>query len=350
MLDSWAELVLPAIIRVVPLGKRVDRSLFLLDVPGQAAVDYWRRKAGQSRVRKAPAVEGQPSAGVRAMLALPRKCPRLDGAPIAVPRQLGSRPTTLDPLRLVNAVAVTTHIRWQETFSDAVQDFKMYEDDDFTGEVARDASRDPGKSCLFRSQRRMDMTGMLIQRRIWHQEVLDDEVVAVNAYSDSSPVVGMELQGMLCDVCKKDGSVRQVTMPGGSVYYGIQDAIAKMMVFLWSAWSVFGPELPHMKYFCDHLLCWTTDFGVEAKSIEIPDCLDAFLAWVAGRALEDCVFLVKFGQRLFRRALRIVGWNHTLGNIMSRVAKSYLWWPEVLGHLRNLCRLFQEWFVEGVVG
>ena len=68
----------------------------------------------------------------------------------------------------------------------------MYEDDDFTGEVVRDASRDPGKSCLFRSQRRMDMTGMLIQRRIWHQEVLDDEVVAVNAYSDSSPVVGME--------------------------------------------------------------------------------------------------------------------------------------------------------------
>ena len=97
-----------------------------------------------------------------------------------------------------------------------------------------------------------------------------------------------------------------------------------------------------MQYVCDHLRCWCTDGGVESKSIEIPDCLEAFLCWIAGRALADCAHLVKWGHRLFKGGLRILGWNHVLGNIMKRVAKSYRWWPEVLENIRLLCRFFRN--------
>jgi len=229
--DSLGELELPATYRVVSLGRRVDRSRFVLNMPPQASVAYWRKKAGQTRPpAPAPVGEVPQSAGVRAMLDLPRKRPPDDGFVRVVPPQLRARNVELDPLRLLNAVAVTTHLKQTEDLSEAMQDFKMYECDDFTGEVQRDTSRDPRKSSNFRNQRRVDLVGMLVQRRQWHKEVLDDEVSAIIAYSDSSPVVGMEIQGMQCDVCRKDQSIRSVIMPGSNVYYGIQDAISNMMI------------------------------------------------------------------------------------------------------------------------
>ena len=74
----------------------------------------------------------------------------------------------------------------------------------------------------------------------------------------------------------------------------------------------------------------------------MPDCLDAFLAWLGGRALRDCAILVNFNKRLFFRCLRIVGWNHSLGNIMKRVAQSDADWPEVLTHLRHVCTFWRD--------
>ena len=232
--DALAELVLPATYRVVSLGSRIHRSCFLLGTPPQASVAYWRTKAGQTRRRVAPAAIGEApeSAGVRAMLELPPKRPRDDDPDRRVAPHLRSRAVELDPLRLLNAVAVTTHLKATEEFQAALQEFQNYENDDFAGEVQRDTSRDPGKSSNFRNQRRVDMVGMLVQRRIWHKEVLNDEVSAIIAFSDSSPVVGMEIQGMQCDVCRKDKTIRSVVMPGGNVYYGIQDAVAKMMIFM----------------------------------------------------------------------------------------------------------------------
>ena len=232
-------------------------------------------------------------------------------------------------------------------------DAKRYDAGDVEEEVTRDASQDPGRATLQRAETRLDIVGMNIERRIWHQEVADDAVLAINCYSDSSPVVGMEIQGMLTDVVKTDGSIRRTILPGGSVFYGSQCAISKIMVFLWAAWLLFGPTLADMQYFVEHVVCWTTDLGVEACSIELPDCSLAFLAWVAGKALEECRPLVNHTRRLFYRSLRIAGWSHVVGNIMKQVAKSYFGWPEVLEAIRNLTRFFRndswrEWLIRAL--
>ena len=72
----------------------------------------------------------------------------------------------------------------------------------------------------------------------------------------------------------------------------------------------------------------------------LPNVLDAFLAWIGGTLLDSCRLLVRHGEQLFMRALRVMGWNHSLGNCMKSTAKVCSWWPKVLDHLRALCRFF----------
>ena len=338
-MEVLCEAELPEIVTTVTLGTRIDHSLILFGLPPLSPIARWRAEAGASRSR-VPRVVGvatpQPSPGENALLELPRKRKRRD----AVGEQPAEKAKHLDPLKLVDAVAFSLHLRQVSDFSEAMLDAKRFDAEDSDEEVTRDASHDPGRSTLQRAAKRLDIVGMNIERRIWHQEVADDAVEMVNCYSDSSPVVGMELQGMLADIVRKDGAIRRVVLPGGSVFYGNQDAIAKTMVCLWAAWLVFGPLLEHMQYFVDHVRCWTADSPVESYSIELPDCLHAFLAWVAGTALEDCRPLANHTRRLFYRSLRIAGWNHVVGNLMKKVAKTYASWPEILEALRLLTRCF----------
>ena len=283
----------------------------------------------------------QQSKGLKAQLELPAKRTRAPAPESGADQRRVAPKKEMDPLRWINALSITVRLRNAEEFEETLQEAQWYEDDDLLCERKRDASRDPTPSGIYRSQRRLDVVGMAIERRIWHEEVEDDLVDAINCYSDSSPVVGTELQGMVVDICRADESVRRVWLPGGSIFYGQQNAICKVMCFLWSCFLVFGPELRHLRYFCDRVVCWTTDGGVESKCIELPDCLDAFFAWIGGRALDDCARLVHFGRRLFWRSMRILGWNHGFGNIALRVAKSYMWWPEILTHIQHLCKFFR---------
>ena len=68
-----------------------------------------------------------------------------------------------------------------------------------------------------------------------------------------------------------------------------------------------------VQFFCDHVTSFTTDFGIEMGIALAPNVLPALMAWIGGRPLEDCRLLVGAGTRLFRRCLRIAGWNHTMG-------------------------------------
>ena len=99
------------------------------------------------------------------MLELPLKRQRRDpGAAPEPASRAESQWERLDPLRLLNAVAFSTHLKQQEAFTDALQDATRYEEDEFTGEVIRDASKDPRPSSLFRAARRLDAVGMAIDR------------------------------------------------------------------------------------------------------------------------------------------------------------------------------------------
>ena len=343
--DAGFRTGVPFDVKTVRLGKRVSPDALLVGAPPMSAVRRWRKEAGVAcmRVRGVPA-DPRPSRGERALLKLPRPRKRRRGK-----TQGGGAPAVRkkehDALKIVDAVAFSLHLRQVADFSEAMQDAKRYEAGDVEEEVQRDASADPSRPTLQRAARRLDLVGMNLERRLWHKEVDDDNVLCVNCYSDSSPVTGTEIQGMLADVVTKDERVRRVTMPGGTVFYGAQDAIQKTMVFIWSAWLVFGPDERYMEHFRQKVRCWSTDFGVESLPIDLPDCLQAFMAWLAGMALEECRHLVKCTRRFFYRSFRVNGWNHSCGNVMKRVAKSYVRWPDVLDGIRHLCRFWrnQSW-------
>jgi hypothetical protein len=264
----------PRHLRTVPLALRTP---VLLDMPTRWEIYRWRQVHGAPPAPGlVPRVQQALPTSEFALLELPAKRPRKGGQE---EEKAGPNYSTrfghdrvLDPISLVNAVAFSLHLRNVEQFTEAMADARCYE----TGDGERNAEADPHPSSLHRAASRLDIVGMNVERRIWHQEVLDESVDAINVYSDSSPVTGTELQGMVVDIVHKTGDVRRVVLPGGSLTYGNCDAVAKTMVFLWSSWLVFGPDERHLRYFCDHVYSWTTDFGVETHCVGIPDCLVVF--------------------------------------------------------------------------
>lgn len=284
----------PCALRSVKLGARVDPSQFICNLPPHSFVKSWRRKA-QAQHAPRPArdeVAEELTPGEKLLLELPAKRRKPDGSSDSVfdPSLVDSKQ---DSLRIINACAAASHLRQVERFGEAMLDAKRYEENDFDGHIVRDASQDPGKSTLLRSAKRLDLVGMALERRIWAQEVADNEVEACVVYSDASPVTGEEIQGMIVDVCKRNGKTRRVILPGATIFFSMQDAIMKVIAFVWAAWLLFGPDLFHFEFFINSCVCWCTDGGVEVHGIEVPDCMHAFLKWLGGTPLSDCAVLVR---------------------------------------------------------
>ena len=204
-------------------------------------------------------------------------------------------------------------------------------------EDARDASLDPEKTLLHRALSRADVVAMLLDRREFHADRLFDRVESISIYTDSSPITGAELQGMVADITKTDGTApRRVVLPGSTLTYGHFDAVSKTIALLWAIWLLVGNDSADLRYFCDHVVCICTDFGVEHLTVEMADCVDAFLAWVKGRELRLCRDLVNHACRLFPNSLRLAGWSHTIGGVMKAIAESFNGWPLIEAQMRSL--------------
>ena len=214
--DNIMDHSLPYTLRVLPVTPRADRSLFYCGLPPAASVARWRKDARAVRTPPQPSlgIEGQ-SKGVCEMLTLPVTQPRMKATSDPAGQESEAKPDKMDPLRLLNAISFGTWLRGVDDFDDALEDGRMYEENDFIGEHRRSKANDPSTSSIFRAQRRCDIVGMLIERRLWAEEVADDLVQSITCYSDSSPAVGTELQGMVADVIRKDHTMRRVWLPGG---------------------------------------------------------------------------------------------------------------------------------------
>ena len=184
------------------------------------------------------------------------------------------------------------------------------------------------------------MVDCLIERRTFHADRLADSIASIVLYTDSSPVTGEELQGMCMDVTCKDNTYRRSVLPGASIGYGLCNAIQKAVPLLWALFLVAGPDIADLRYCLDHVIAITTDGGVELSTLMIPDILVAFLKWCAGGPMIDCRPYVDYSQRLFRHALRIIGWGHSWGNVMSSVCKACPKWTQVLESMRCLVSFF----------
>ena len=107
-------------------------------------------------------------------------------------------------------------------------------------QTIRDKSADPGLTVMKDAFSRLDLVAMLVSQREFEALMKDDALEAVNLYSDASPVVGAELQGMIMDVHKADGEIEQVTLPGSLLQYGNTGWISKAIALLWSIHVIVG--------------------------------------------------------------------------------------------------------------
>ena len=246
-----------------------------------------------------------------------------------------------DPVRLVLALGVTRHLRMPGLFEEVLETSQDYLALDAGERVEHDYTTDPRESTLRDSQARADIVALCLDRRRFRQWRHDGAVRSIHIYSDASPVVGSELQGMILDVMLTDGSLERLVLPGSTLAYGHTDSVSKGVALVWALWLIAGPTTDDLAWVCSKIRSLTTDFGVEMHLLELPDIVQAFVAWVGGISLANVQHLIVHNKRLFGKALRIAGFSHTLGGIMKVLAERSPDWPKDLGHMRSLCRFWK---------
>ena len=342
----------PPLLRRAYLTPRVNKDQLIPHAPQPWCLERWR-KDHRKREREAeqdiePAAPQVPQS-VKDLLHVPPE-PRRKTRPASgsVDRRPASLQKSYDAVRLIQALDFSKHLRDTRHFSDALQAATTYEAGPDAPAAQRNSYNDPGRRTLQRARAKLDFVGLAVERRIYHQEVSEDAIASIHCFSDSSPVTGCEVQGSIAEVVRRDGGVRRVALPAGSLTYSHFDVINKAMAFMWGVWMAFGPSQDHMDYFRNKVRSWTTDFGSEFNSNLLPNVIEAFLFWITGASLELCRPLIKFSERCFPCSVRICGWSHALGNMMKVVVKTCLNWPERLSQLRACCKFlrvhtWREW-------
>ena len=352
--DAVLKAQTPFLLEEVPLTLRGSPTSLVRGFPAIGAVHHWRKSANSRRApnvdRSAARLPTPDELGREVLLELPKNWKDRwtgdsapsggmrvkrdgcggDGEPARLRRQF-------DPMKLINAVAFAVHLKSTAEFSDAMDSAATYDADPNQPPPPRDRSKDVSDRHLRRKKEHLDVVGMLLQRRTFHSEVASDTVDCLNVYSDASPVVGKEIQGMVVDFTHKDGSVRRVVLPGASLAYGNYDATNKTICLIHALWLICGPDAFHLRRACELVTSLTTDFGVEMNIANVPDCIDAYLEFMDGAELSTLRSKVKFGRHPFPNALRIAGWNHTISSIMKTVMKSCEQYPEHLASMRTMC-------------
>jgi hypothetical protein len=277
-------------------------------------------------------------------LALPRN---VAAVPV-FPRNFGKWDHTYDAIKFLKVVRFARNLKSTHLVDEALHDaidLKMESgfDADFAQCVVDVKTKLPNVSSIAHGRQKLDAVGMLLQRREMQDLALvrSTEVRSAHVFTDGSPIQGSELQGMVFQFILMSGAVTTLVMPGVKLAYGCTSLAAKVFSFLWSLFLLVGPNMTVMAFWLGCVKSLTTDMGTEIGMGVVADVLPAFLAHIAGADMESLLPLVRAGSRLFRKAIRLPGWGHTFGNLMSHAVKSITRWPNILFHLRALCRFFR---------
>ena len=244
--------------RSVPLRLRNDDlSSLVPGAPRRSLIASWRRELdvlGRHRTREASLLE---PADVWTKVAL--ELPRCTKKGIAVGDEGDLHPDCYaqehDPLHVLRAINCSAYLRGQRDFSAAMQAAEEYDHPDLAPEDKRDPKKDPPRTARQKAMARADVTGMLLQRRELKADRLLDRVFTVNLYTDSSPVTGEELQGMVMEVITTAREVRRDVLPGSSLSYGQCNIISKTMALVYALWLAAGP------------FCFAISLGPYPKSV-----------------------------------------------------------------------------------
>ena len=206
---------LPWIVRSVRLGLRqASDSLFVRDCPSKALVSRWRAELGVVRGSGTVGMGDEEQArweGV--LLALP---PNPLAQPI-IQRSGRFGGVDIDPLRIIDALGFSQYLRAQEDFSKAMGAAHTYDHGGGPDYAPRDPKDDLGRTMLQASQKRLDVVTILLDRREFLADRACDKIAAIGLMSDSFPVAGEELQGMVLDIVTKPRGGRRIVLPGASI-------------------------------------------------------------------------------------------------------------------------------------
>ena len=340
MLASVLSAPTPVLIMSVALTVRTAVAALVPGYPPSTAIARWRQ---ENQVRRAQSAGGsrqvpQPSPNYEDIVLEmpPPKRRRTDtGAPMT-----DHKKSLIDPIQMIKAVSFSSLLRAQEDFTRALKAANAYNAD-----ASDDEGKDPDKtvhhSSLFRGLGRLDVTCCLLHRREWHADVLTDAIEAVTMHTDASPTAGLEYQGVMAQVKKRDGTHYDLTLPGTSLAYGFQDLVSKTVALLWAVWLICGPELRDIDYFLNKVVCVTTDSGTEIGTTLTANILHAFMLWLAGTPFNQLHAFVRAGK-LFPNAIRITGWSHIWGNLAKGAAWSWPEWNKKLELVTVLCRFWRN--------
>ena len=314
--------------------------------PTKKDLKLWRRAASANYILAGFASAPEPSIPVpnehdNPLLYLPPG-PRFEQFSSACYRRNVRGRAEVDPVRKLRAINVAQHLRQPALFQQVLEGAIDYLGMEEGNEIEHDYRLDPSRGTMDKSLARAVVVAMNLQRRLFRLWRRDDLIRSINIYSDASPVVGAELQGMLIDVNFKDNSSRRLTLPGSTLAYGFAGSTSKSVALVHALWLVGGPRADDTRWLCSMVRSMTTDFGVEMHLLEAPDIIDAFVQYMDGAPLESVAPLVKVGTRMWPRAMRIAGWSHTIGGIMKTAAEAFPQWPSHLADERSLCKFFKN--------
>jgi len=322
------------LVRSVRLGMKLEAWELVPHTPRVSTVQSWRREANVRRRRNAAPVDrAAPKSYEDILLELPAEWDRPGADERPAKRRRGPGAVDVDPVHLMNALCFSRFLRSVRDFTPAMQAAHVFDNPD-EEEEDRDCSKDPSRSTIEDANRKLDVVDLLILRRRFHAAAAHDLLKAVNVYSDSSPVSRTEMQGMVIDVHFHNGDFERIELPGGTLCYGLFDAISKTICLLHAFWLIAGPDAATLQYFCSRVISVTTDFGTEKHTIEMRDCVRAYCEYMDGRPLDECRQFVDVTRRWLPNAIRLAGWSHSLGNTMKHTAEASARWPVMLDHMR----------------
>ena len=340
-LDYALSLDQPSLFKMVGLGLRVLPRDLVPDLPPLSVVHAWRKRLqGDTRRASPPRATAVGRTRDDTVLELPNGADALTsphGRQITGSLKNVTRQTSMDPIHITRAVGFSRFLREQQHFGAALQAAHDYEHPEL-----EDVADDPSRFSLDDAFSRLDMVDCLLHRREFHADYVHDTLVAINAFSDSSPNSGEELQGMVIDISRKGDKRSRVTLPGSTLHYNRFDAVSKAIALLHALWLLAGPFFPQFAYVLGKVISVTTDFGTEGRTISMQDCVQAYCFWMAGLELMRCKDFVVRGQRWLPNAVRIAGWSHTVGNASKAIAESAPNWPRILEHTRSLVVFFRN--------
>jgi len=341
--DAACRGLCPMVVRSVGLGARFVGDI----VPGYPSTQTLariRQHFGVAPLRTATMIGPETEAEARrkseaVLLELPDNVDKLLEVKENHKEEIGKLDSWIDPIRLLNGLNFHQYLKSGRFFSKAMGAAHRF---DHPHDPPRDPTGDPSRSTFQRAEARLDHVDMLLERRQFHADRMANVISGIYFYTDSSPVTGEELQGMVMDTVRKDRTYRRTTLPGATLSYGCFSAVQKTVTLLWVIFLVAGPTFEDMSYCLDHVWGITTDFGTEIRTLELPYILVAFLAWIDGRPLLECRPLVDYSRRLFYNAMRVIGWGHSWGNLMKAVCKACPQWPRVLANMQALVGFFKN--------